>query len=77
MSQPQPSRENLMFSTEPEAHNILHSHQKRTKPWPQVAGTEKFREVLTHGFCDMQADRSHTDTMIAILRITLVGQSND
>ena len=57
--------ENITWATKLEVHNILHSHQRRTEPQPQITCTE------TCGFWDMQADSQtykHIEMLIAILQ---------
>jgi len=50
--------ENVISSTKPKVHNILHCRQTRTEPCTARSNTyRRFREVWTCGFWDMRANR--------------------
>ena len=71
---------NTASSAKPEVHNILHCHQRRTEPLPQVTRKENFLKFVDAVFeickpTDRQTDR-HTDTRIAILLQPTRGEVN-
>jgi len=52
--------------------HVLHSHQRRTEPWPQVKCTENYVKCahVVFKICDWTAvltDIRHTDTLITVL----------
>lgn len=51
----------VIHKTGTTVHNVLHCHQKRTKPWPQDVSLLRYASKQTRG---------HTDTQIAILTLT-------
>ena len=61
-----PLCENMTSSTKPEVHNVLHCHQRRTEPRPQVTCIQKIMWSLDVLFEICEHRDRHTDTLIAI-----------
>jgi len=63
-----PLCENIGSSTKPKVQNVLHCHQRMTKPQPQVTYRSEIWTLIIE-ICeqvDKEIDR-HTDTLITVL----------
>ena len=57
------SGKHVMSTTEPEAHNVMHCHQMRTEPQPQVMCIDNNIVEFRHAVLEMSLQtHTHTDT---------------
>ena len=71
-----PLCKNMTSATKPEVHNVLHCHQRRTEPRPQVTCIQKIMWSLDVLFKIWEHRDRHTDTLITIPLTSTGRQSN-
>jgi len=76
------SGKHVMSTTEPEAHNVMHCHQMRTEPQPQVMCIDNNIVEFRHAVLEMslQTDthtHTHTQTHLVAVLAPVWRQSNN